>query len=88
LHLREMPGVRDVRVAGAPSSTRGEQLVAIVVAESAAPTLLAVRQFCAARLPPHKIPRALVVTDTIPVDARGKTDRSRLEALVSEHLKE
>jgi len=88
LHLREMPGVRDVRVAGAPSSTRGEQLVAIVVPDGAPPTLLAVRQFCAARLPPHKIPRALVVTDTIPVDARGKTDRSRLEALVSAQLKQ
>ena len=87
-HLRGMPGVHDVRVTGAPSSTRGEQLVAIVVADGTPPTLLAVRQFCAARLPPHKIPRALVVTDAIPVDARGKTDRPRLEALVSAHLRE
>jgi long-chain acyl-CoA synthetase len=82
LHLREMPGVRDVRVLGAPSTSRGEQLVAIVVPDGVAPTLLQVRRFCAARLPPHKLPRVLVVTDTIPLDARGKTDRHRLAALV------
>jgi acyl-CoA synthetase (AMP-forming)/AMP-acid ligase II len=83
LHLREMPGVRDVRVLGAPSATRGEQLVAILVSDGPPPTLLQVRQFCSARLPPHKIPRALVLTDAIPLDARGKTDRVRLEALVA-----
>ena len=86
LHLREMPGIRDVRVLGAPSISRGEQLVAIVVPDGAPPTLLQLRQFCAARLPPHKIPRALVLTERIPLDARGKTDRSRLDALVAMHL--
>jgi long-chain acyl-CoA synthetase len=86
LHLREMPGVRDVRVVGVPSVSRGEQLVAIVVCEGPAPSLLQVRRYCAVRLPPHKIPRALIVAEAIPVDARGKTDRRRLEALVSAHL--
>jgi long-chain acyl-CoA synthetase len=86
LQLREMPGVRDVRVLGAPSATRGEQLVAIVVADGPPLTLLQVRQFCAARLPAHKIPRALVLTDAIPLDVRGKTDRVRLEALVASQV--
>ena len=86
LHLREMPGIRDIRVLGAPSISRGEQLVAVVVPEGPPPTLLQVRQFCAARLPPHKIPRMLVLTDEIPLDARGKTDRPRLDALVAMHL--
>ena len=86
LHLREMPGIRDIRVLGAPSISRGEQLVAVVVPDGPPPTLLQVRQFCAARLPPHKIPRMLVLTDEIPLDARGKTDRPRLDALVAMHL--
>jgi acyl-CoA synthetase (AMP-forming)/AMP-acid ligase II len=86
LQLREMPGVRDVRVVGAPSSTHGEQVVAIVVADGTPPTLLQVRQFCSSRLPPHKIPRALVIADAIPLDARGKTDRRAIEALVTAHL--
>jgi acyl-CoA synthetase (AMP-forming)/AMP-acid ligase II len=45
-----------------------------------------VRQYCSARLPAHKIPRVLIVTDAIPLDARGKTDRRRLDALVSMHV--
>jgi acyl-CoA synthetase (AMP-forming)/AMP-acid ligase II len=81
-----MPGVRDVRVVGAPSASRGEQLVAILVPDGPAPSLLQVRRYCSARLPPHKIPRVLIVADTIPVDARGKTDRRRLEALVAAHV--
>jgi acyl-CoA synthetase (AMP-forming)/AMP-acid ligase II len=86
LHLREMPGVRDARVIGVPSDSRGEQLAAIVVAEAAPPTLLQVRQFCSARLPAHKIPRALVIAAAIPLDARGKTDHRQLEALVRNQI--
>jgi acyl-CoA synthetase (AMP-forming)/AMP-acid ligase II len=77
-----MPGVRDVRVIGVPSDSRGEQLVAIIVPATAAPTLLQLRQFCSARLPPHKIPRAVVITSAIPLDGRGKTDCRQLEVLV------
>jgi acyl-CoA synthetase (AMP-forming)/AMP-acid ligase II len=56
--------------------------VAVVVADAAPPTLLQLRQFCSVRLPPHKIPRALVIAAAIPLDARGKTDHRQLEALV------
>jgi acyl-CoA synthetase (AMP-forming)/AMP-acid ligase II len=86
VHLRAMPGVRDVRVVGAPAASRGEQLVAILVPEGRAPSLLQIRRYCSARLPPYKIPRVLIVADAIPVDARGKTDRRRLEALVAAHV--
>jgi acyl-CoA synthetase (AMP-forming)/AMP-acid ligase II len=86
VHLRDMPGVRDVRVMGVPSDSRGEQLVAIIVPAAAAPTLLQLRQFCSARLPPHKIPRLLVITSAIPIDGRGKTDRRQLEALVRNEI--
>jgi len=81
--LRAMTGVADVRVVAAPDARRGQQLVACIVASAAnAPTPLAVRQYCAARLAPHKIPRTVVFLDAIPLTVRGKTDRAALDDLV------
>jgi acyl-CoA synthetase (AMP-forming)/AMP-acid ligase II len=83
LVLREMAGIADARVVAAPDARRGQQLVACLVAtRGAAPTALEVRRHCAARLAPHKIPRAIVFLDAIPVTARGKTDREALDDLV------
>jgi len=48
-------------------------------------TTIAVRQFCASRLASHKIPRAVVFVDTIPLTPRGKTDRAALDALIRLH---
>ena len=86
--LREMPCVADVRVVGAVDPSRGQQIVACIVLRGENPGVLGVRQFCAARLAPHKIPRAIVTLDRIPLTARGKTDRARLLALVDAHLRE
>jgi acyl-CoA synthetase (AMP-forming)/AMP-acid ligase II len=47
---------------------------------------LAVRRFCAARLAPYKIPRAIVFVGTIPTTARGKVDRAAIEDLVRGQL--
>jgi acyl-CoA synthetase (AMP-forming)/AMP-acid ligase II len=86
--LREMPGVADVRVLGMADAARGQQIVACIVARGENPGLLSVRQFCAARLAPYKIPRRLVALERIPLTERGKTDRRQLEALVRERLRE
>lgn len=83
--LRQMPGVRDVRVVPAPDPQRGEQVVACLAvdrAHASAVTTMAVRTFCSSRLAAYKIPRAVVVLESIPLTARGKTDRRRLEELV------
>jgi long-chain acyl-CoA synthetase len=85
--LRQMPGVADVRVLGATDAVRGEQIVACLVPGNGAITALAVRQFAAARLAPYKVPRAIVVLDRIPLNARGKTDRRELEAIVADRLR-
>jgi long-chain acyl-CoA synthetase len=85
--LRQMPGVADVRVLGAADPARGEQIVACLVPGNGAITALAVRQFSAARLAPYKIPRTIVLLDRIPLNARGKTDRRELEAIVSDRLR-
>jgi long-chain acyl-CoA synthetase len=82
--LRQMPGIGDVRVLAADDPRRGQQVVACVVpaAGAAAPLAQDVRQFCAARLAPHKIPRTVITLDSIPLTARGKTDRAAIEERV------
>ena len=84
--LREYDGIVDVRVLGVADERRGEQLVACVVAAGTKPTLLALRRFCGGRLAAHKIPRAFVFLDTIPLTERGKTDRVRLRDAVAAAL--
>ena len=86
--LRQMPGVSDVCVLAADDARRGQQVVACVVPTSGVPAPHAqdLRQFCAARLAPHKIPRVVVVFDAIPLTARGKTDRVEIEARVRDVL--
>jgi long-chain acyl-CoA synthetase len=84
--LRQYPGVRDVRVVGAADARRGEVLVACVVADGGSVRIPALREFCAARLSPHKIPREFVFLDSLPVDLRGKADRRAIETLVAHYL--
>jgi acyl-CoA synthetase (AMP-forming)/AMP-acid ligase II len=88
--LRTMPGVADARVVAAPDRRRGQQIVACVVADRrvAGVTALSVRRFCAGRLAAHKVPRAIVFLDAIPLTGRGKTDREALDAAVRASLPE
>jgi acyl-CoA synthetase (AMP-forming)/AMP-acid ligase II len=81
-----MPSVADVRVVGAADAARGQQIVACIVSRDGQRNILAVRQYCAARLAVYKVPRQIVWLDRIPLTARGKTDRARLEALVRDEL--
>ncbi|OFW28802.1 MAG: hypothetical protein A3H97_17600 [Acidobacteria bacterium RIFCSPLOWO2_02_FULL_65_29] len=83
--LRSMPGVADVRVLAAPDPRRGQQIAACLVAR-AQMTTVEVRRYCAGRLAPYKIPRAVVFVEAIPLTARGKTDRRALDELVRAHL--
>ena len=87
--LRAMPGVADVRIVAAPDPRRGQQIVACIVRDAAAYelTTLRIRRYCAARLAPHKIPRAIVFVDAIPRTARGKIDRAALDAVVRAHVR-
>jgi long-chain acyl-CoA synthetase len=84
--LRTMSGIADVRVLGLDDPVRGQQLVACLVADSRPVGAEAVRRFCAARVAAHKIPRAIVWLESIPLTERGKTDRATLESLVRERL--
>ncbi len=78
--LRSHPGVLDVVVAGAPDADLGMHVVAHVVPRdpAAPPTLDALRDFGAATLTRVKLPRALVLRDSIPRTASGKPQRRLL----------
>lgn len=76
--LRQVPGVRDAFAT--PDAGRPETLAAAVATSLSAPELRAALRD---RLAPWKIPRRLLVLDTLPVTARGKTDTRRLAALLS-----
>jgi acyl-CoA synthetase (AMP-forming)/AMP-acid ligase II len=81
--LLSLPEIADARVFGMACDRRGQQVVAFIVRADATLTPIGIRQRCAARLSPHKIPRLFVFLDRFPVDARGKIDRRALQALAS-----
>jgi acyl-CoA synthetase (AMP-forming)/AMP-acid ligase II len=84
-HLRAIPGVIDARVLAAADPVRGEQ-VAAVIAGNGTLSRSDIRQFCVDRLPPHKVPRVIVVVPAMPLTARGKPDTRALQALVDANV--
>ena len=78
--LARHPGVADVCVAGAADEEWGERVVAHVVPENPAepPGLAELRAFAGERLSAAKLPRELVLTDSIPRSAGGKPLRRLL----------
>jgi long-chain acyl-CoA synthetase len=79
--LGAMPGIADARVLGVPDALRGQQIVACVVPRTPGLDAVAVRQFCATRLAPYKIPRSVLILRALPLTTRGKLDRRALQAL-------
>lgn len=71
--VRSHPGVRDAAVVGVPDERFGEQVAAIVAADADL-TLESVRRHCATRLASHKLPRRLVLVDTVQRSTAGKVD--------------
>jgi long-chain acyl-CoA synthetase len=83
--LRSMNGVDDVCVIAAPDPRRGQQILACIISRELS-SALDVRQFCASRLAPHKVPRAIIFLPSLPLTPRGKIDRARLLSLAKEPL--
>lgn len=80
--LLAMPEIADAKVLGLPCDRRGQKLVAFVVPLSGELSPARVRSYCAGKLSPHKIPRDLILLDSLPLTARGKVDRRALEQLM------
>jgi acyl-CoA synthetase (AMP-forming)/AMP-acid ligase II len=78
--LIQIDGVQQVKAYGEPAGARGEVVAAAIVARPDV-TRDQVREFCRARLSPHKVPRIIKLIDAIPIDDRGKVRRSALAEL-------
>lgn len=78
--LASHPAVADVAVIGAPSEEWGEEVTAFVVVRSGhvAPDRDALREFCSDQLARYKLPRRVVIVDTLPRNALGKVVKHEL----------
>ena len=74
--IKELPGVRDALVVGVPDERFGERVAALVepVDAALAPAPAAVGAHVAARLAGHKVPRAVLIVDSIGRGPNGKAD--------------
>ncbi len=79
------PAVSEAAAFGIPDPRVGQEVAsAVVLRTGAAATELELQEFVASRLAPFKIPRRIVVVETLPRGATGKPDRSALAARFSE----
>ena len=76
----EYPAVRRVLAQIREVQPGNPQLVAYVVAGASQPSIEALREHLASRLPAHAIPSAFVFLDAMPQLPNGKTDVRRLPA--------
>jgi O-succinylbenzoic acid--CoA ligase len=78
--LAAHPGVADIGVTGAPDPEWGQRVVAYVVPADPGrpPTLAELRAYAAERLPAPRLPRQVVLVESIPRTPGGKIRRRRL----------
>jgi fatty-acyl-CoA synthase len=79
--IYELPEVREVAVVGLPDERWGEKPVAVVVlAENSALDLPSLATHCRSRLAAFKVPRELVIRDSLPRNPSGKVLKRVLRA--------
>ncbi|ORL15494.1 acyl-CoA synthetase [Prescottella equi] len=83
--LVEYPGVTDAAVVGAPDAKWGEIVVAVlVVSTDTDPTLEEIRDFTSERLARYKLPKEILVLDSLPRNGSGKLDKVSLRKLAAD----
>ena len=84
--IYELPQVREVAVIGLPDARWGEKPVAIVVlGDGAALELPALTEHCRARLAGFKVPKQLIIRDSLPRNPSGKVLKRVLRAELEAH---
>src|SRR5260221_14069564 len=84
--IYELPQVREVAVVGMPDQRWGEKPVAVVVlAENSALDLASLATHCRSRLAGFKVPRELIIRDSLPRNPSGKVLKRVLRAELETH---
>lgn len=83
--LERMPGVEAAAAAAVEGGAGQRLLVAYVSSRDRSATESAVKDFLAARLPPHMIPQRVMWLDDMPRLPNDKLDRARLPGLDAPH---
>ncbi len=78
--LASHPGVSEAAVIGVPDGATGERVEAHVVLRDAALTEADLRAHCKAHLTPYKVPKRVVMRDTLPKSNVGKILRKDIRA--------
>jgi fatty-acyl-CoA synthase len=79
--IYELPQVREVAVIGLPDARWGEKPVAVVVlAEGGALAMPDLTDHCRARLAGFKVPKQLILRDSLPRNPSGKVLKRVLRA--------
>jgi amino acid adenylation domain-containing protein len=79
--LTQHPGISE-----AVALAKEGQLLAAIVPTNPALSVLAVKQHCAARLPPYMIPSHVHLLEELPRTSSGKVDRVALQASIADKL--
>ena len=81
--LSQHEGVDEAAVLGAPTGGGGEILRAVIACAPGRIDELELRAWCRRHLADYKVPRSLILVESLPRTARGKLDRSALRELSS-----
>ena len=76
--IAELPGVREVAVAGVDDALLGQVVAAFLVKDGDAPDEMAVKAHCRRRLAAFKIPKQIAFVAELPRTASGKVRRGAL----------
>ncbi len=81
--LQEYTGVQDCEVLAIPDPHWGQAVAVALIMEAgfSAPSLLELNVFAKNKLAGYKLPKALIVVDTFPVNSNGKLDYKALQQL-------
>ena len=82
--IAELPGVREVAVAGLDDALLGQVVAAFVVRDGDAPSEMAVKAHCRQRLAGYKIPKQVAFVAELPRTASGKIRRAALKGSADE----
>ena len=77
--IAAMPGVAEVAVVGVPSELTEDEVLAVVVPDTAIEPA-DVRRHCVSRLPRHALPRFVSIRDSLPRNANLKVSRATLRS--------